>query len=393
MLTTKTLAGLRELECLLGESVEDCRKREAAAYDAATEAMGRAPVVLLGAGGLGRYVLQVMKHNEVEVAAFTDNAKHLWGSSVDNVPVLSPADASSRFGSSAVFIVTIWSAFGSETMPEYLQQLRSLGCRCVVPFHLLLWKHGCSLPYFNVDLPSRLIEQREAVGRCMELWADDRSRIEYVGQIKARLAADFTGIYRALQNGEYFPSDLVSFGGDDVFVDAGAFDGDSLASFIEVTAGKFRLVVAYEPDPANYRKLCARLAGQLAGYQARVSARQQAVSDHSGTVPFLTDQGMSSRPGAEGLSVPAVTIDSLQDEGIEPTYMKFDVEGYEPEALAGAARTIGGLSPTLAVCVYHRQEHLWTLPLAIHALNPNYHFHLRPYGFIWDEVCYAIKRR
>jgi FkbM family methyltransferase len=384
------MANRRELEAMLSESVADCRKREAEAYHAATEGMSDAPVVLMGAGGLGRLIARIARENGGEVLAFCDNAERLWGNCVEGVPVLSPAAAAVQFGSSAVFIVTIWAAFAPGTMPERIRQLRDLGCRCVVPFQFYLWKYPSHLPYFNVDLPSRLLEQRDAVWSCMDLWADERSGAEYAGQVLARLATRFDGVAPRDPGREYFPSDLVSFSGEDVFVDAGAFDGDSLESFIEAASGKFRYAVAYEPDPENYRKLRARVEGPLAVHQSRLSARRQAVSDVAGVVSFLADQGMSSRPGAEGLEVEAVALDSLLEEGIVPTYMKFDVEGFEPWALKGAAGTITRYSPTLAVCVYHKQDHLWTLPLAVHDLNPNYRYHLRPYGFIWDEVCYAI---
>jgi FkbM family methyltransferase len=383
----------KELEVLLDESLTDCRKREAEAYQTATESMPGAPIVLMGAGGLGRLIARITRENGGDVVAFCDNAERLWGHCVDGVQVLSPADAAARFGSSAVFIVTIWAAFAPGTMPERVQQLHDLGCQCVVPFHFYLWKHSSVLPYFNVDLPSRLLEQRDAVWSCMDLWADDLSRAEYVGQVLARLAARFDGIALREESGEYFPLDLVSFSGDDVFVDAGAFDGDSLEAFIEAVSGKYSYAVAYEPDPENYRKLRARIDGPLAGHQSRLSARQQAVSDGPGLVPFLADQGMSSRFGPEGVLVESVALDSLMEEEIIPTYMKFDVEGFEPLAIKGAAGTITRHSPTLAVCVYHKQDHLWSLPLAVHDLNPDYRYHLRPYGFIWDEVCYAIPRR
>jgi len=226
----------------------------------------------------------------------------------------------------------------------------------------------------------------------MGLWSDERSRAEYVAQVRGRLTACFDTLASAETSRVYFPPDLVQFTGDDTYVDAGAFDGDSLESFVEAASGRFRLAVAYEPDPDNFSSLLARIGGRLAAYRSRVSARRQAVADAPGIVSFLTRQGMSSRPGANGLQVPAITLDSLLEEGIVPTYMKFDVEGFEPAALAGAKRVIGSHSPTLSVCVYHRQEHLWTLPLAIHAMNSRYCYYLRPYGFVWDEVCYAIPR-
>jgi len=50
---------------------------------------------------------------------------------------------------------------------------------------------------------------------------------------------------------------------------------------------------------------------------------------------------------------------------------------------------IEAIMPAMAICVYHK-EHLWTLPLAVHDLHQDYSFYFRPYGFIWDEVRYAV---
>jgi hypothetical protein len=87
--------------------------------------------------------------------------------------------------------------------------------------------------------------------------------------------------------------------------------------------------------------------------------------------------------------VEGVTLDAALD-GITPSYLKFDIEGAEPEALEGARRIIAGNGPVIAVCVYHAQDHLWRLPLAIQALQPDYRFFLKPYKQVWELVCYAV---
>src|SRR5690242_16501289 len=131
-----------QLESLLAESLDACRERERSAFDAASAALPGAPLVLLGAGGLGRMIARIARENGREIAAFCDNAQRLWGAEVEGIPVRSPADAAARFGSSAVFVVTIWAAFVPGTMGDRITQLRGLGCRCVVPFHYFLWKHS-----------------------------------------------------------------------------------------------------------------------------------------------------------------------------------------------------------------------------------------------------------
>jgi hypothetical protein len=48
-------------------------------------------------------------------------------------------------------------------------------------------------------------------------------------------------------------------------------------------------------------------------------------------------------------------------------------------------------SPILAISCYHLQDHLWSIPLLINSLNPDYDFYLRPHDLeVWDLVCYAI---
>jgi hypothetical protein len=77
--------------------------------------------------------------------------------------------------------------------------------------------------------------------------------------------------------------------------------------------------------------------------------------------------------------------------GSRPTYIKMDIEGAEPDALAGAQRTIRQHRPVLSICVYHTQYHLWSIPLLVHELAPDYRLFLRPHDADgWDSVCYAI---
>lgn len=71
-----------------------------------------------------------------------------------------------------------------------------------------------------------------------------------------------------------------------------------------------------------------------------------------------------------------------------------DIEGSELDALVGAQELIRRANPILAVCAYHRQDHLWRVPLLIHSISDQYRFFLRPHGSEgWDLVCYAVPPR
>jgi hypothetical protein len=93
------------------------------------------------------------------------------------------------------------------------------------------------------------------------------------------------------------------------------------------------------------------------------------------------------------LEVQVAPLDELLERDIVPTYVKMDIEGAEPDALRGAHATVTAHRPTLAICVYHVQDHLWSLPLAVAALVEDYRFVLRRYlTDCWEVVLYAIPR-
>ncbi len=76
-----------------------------------------------------------------------------------------------------------------------------------------------------------------------------------------------------------------------------------------------------------------------------------------------------------------------------PTFIKMDIEGAEPDALAGVSRHIRDDAPILAISCYHRQDHLWSIPRLIIRSTRGYAFFSVPHDLEgWDLVCYAIPR-
>jgi hypothetical protein len=70
-----------------------------------------------------------------------------------------------------------------------------------------------------------------------------------------------------------------------------------------------------------------------------------------------------------------------------------DIEGAEPDALAGATNLLRNAQPVLAICLYHRLEHLWQVPNLIHTLASDYSIFVRRYAEDnWEQVCYAVPR-
>jgi FkbM family methyltransferase len=171
-------------------------------------------------------------------------------------------------------------------------------------------------------------------------------------------------------------------------VDCGAYDGDTIRGFLEQSKGRFRKIVAFEPDPESFRRLSETVASLLRGDS--IELHQAATGAEKGVVAFNADGSLGASVGSRALAVDCVTLDEvLQDAA--PTYVKMDVEGAEIDTIRGASRIIRDHAPVLAVCSYHTQDHLWAIPRLIHSIRPDYRFYIRPHLMeVWDLVCYAI---
>jgi FkbM family methyltransferase len=371
-----------QLVALLDESSSACRQREQNAFDEI--ASGSCGLVLFGAGGLGRKILAALRADNIEPLAFVDNK--LAGQVVDGIDVLTPREGARRWGRSAAFVITIWAAW-ADSMAGQTAALRNLGCETVVSFIPLLWKYSHLLPHVQIDLPSRVLTERDQVIAAFDLWSDESSRQEFLAQVCWRLSGDFTRLREPLPD-PYWQRDLIHLGQNSVFVDAGAFNGDTLGQFIDYTAGRFRAAYVFEPDALNLRSLELRLAAMEPDIRTRIKVFECAISDRSQDVSFHGGAGEGSAPGSGTEVVHCVTLDDTVREA--PDLIKFDIEGFELLGLSGSRHIIHETAPSLAVCAYHVQNHLWRIPLLINSFRSDYRFYLRPHGQIWETVCYSI---
>jgi FkbM family methyltransferase len=351
-------------------------------------------MVLFGAGGLGKRTLRGLRSLGIEPRAFADNDVRLQGSTVEGISVLSPAEAALRHGQDAAFVVTIWNAQGKDRFATHAGQLRALGCERVVPFPSLYWQHPRTfLPYYAIDLPHHLLDRRDQVREAALLWSDAASLDHFVAQVRWRLRMDFDGLPDPVGHEMYFPDDLIAWSDGGTFVDCGAFDGDTARRWLARFPSWKGRIVAFEPDPANFARLRAWAGSLDEDLSNRVDLRAQAVGARAGSVLFDATGTGAAAVGRGPLEVEAVALDEAIS-GHVPAYIKMDTEGSEPAALMGAARILREQGPPLAVCLYHRQDHLWEVPLLVERLAPGYCFHLRSHALEgWDLLCYAVQPR
>jgi FkbM family methyltransferase len=366
------------LKQLLDETPTDAQARERLAFDSLLSAAG-GQVVLFGAGVLGRKVLSALRNGGVEVVAYADNNASLYGLEIDRVPVMSLAAAIARWKQNALFVVTIFRPLGGEGMYARLSEFSKAGLHAT-SFLQAAWRFPGILPHFAADLPSRLLGHSEELRHVSDLWADDSSRQIFLQQLAWRLRADFSEPAVPVPD-QYFPRELILPRADEQFVDGGAFDGDTYRKL-----GSFKHVWAIEPDPISSAILGEHI-------QDGVTLCQTALGSKPGIARFAaTGTPASGRSTTGQANVRVSRLDDLL-ENADPTFIKLDVEGDELSALEGSTETLRRAQPLMAVCVYHRPEDIWTIPLFLHKHLPGHRLYLRCHehdGF--ELVVYAVPK-
>jgi len=338
-----------------------------------------AQIVIFGAGNLGRRVARA-----VRPVLFCDNNRALWGTTWEGIPIESPETAVRRYPD-ATFVNAIWHPSRTERMWDRMGQLKSLGAANVIPFSSFLADHGDSLlPDWFWERPAYYAQHEDEIRRARALM-DPAGRDEFDRQIRLRLGDPSDQV---IDPGvQYFPHDVFQLSRNEVFIDCGAYDGDTIAEFRRITNDQFAGIIAFEPDPQNLAALKSAINGI-----PKVTLHPYATGSQRETVHF-TISGTASRISSTGTcEVEVVTLDDAL-AGVAPTYMKFDIEGSEPATIEGGSETIIRYRPKMAVCLYHAPNHLWSIPLRLSELLPDSHITLRTYvADGWECVCYCIPR-
>lgn len=182
---------------------------------------------------------------------------------------------------------------------------------------------------------------------------------------------------------------------DEVFIDCGAYDGDTLKEYLRRKNGApFRQYIAFEPDGANFAKLTEYQSGLPCEIASRLLLLNKGVSDAEKTLRFASGAGSDSWIDENGdQEIACMAIDDLLDNAsgrTVPTFIKMDLQGHEAFALYGARGCIAEHAPVLAISVYHFVQDLWELPLLIKKFNSDYKFYLRGYRPEEEYICYAV---
>lgn len=333
-------------------------------------------VVLYGAGKYGKIALENIKKYlpQLEVLCFIDDNKLRNNGKIEDIAILSLEEAVSLEKDFNILITNYYISSVLEKIENYNFDMK----------HVFFW--GELLIEDVKD--SFLIENAGNLWESYQCLSDCQSKLIFDCLVQARKTKNIDLLGRTCQQRQYFPEDVLMLDSNEVFVDAGAFDGDTIDNFLECTGNCFKFIYAFEPDKANYEKLVGK------EYGSNVITYNAGLYDKTAELCFLANKGGSSQIRKDGEDrIHAVKFDELNLPDKEVTFVKMDIEGSELQALKGMEKMIKRCRPKMAICIYHKFEDLWEIPLYIKKLVPEYKFYIRNYTTYLDEVVlYAVMR-
>ncbi len=347
------------------------------------------PVIVVGAGNLGKKIASFLIKQRFNFYSFTDNNQKRWGEKINDKTILSPKEVSKDIKENAIWIVGIWSPGHSYVSTK--QQLQSLGVANIFPAAALIQLYpGDLLPHYHFQTREYFIQHKNEIKEVYENLADEESKNQFLAHVDCRVNLNFEGLPKADTQNQYFPSDVVSLGTNEVFLDAGAYDGDTLKDFVSRTKKNFQKYLALEPDPVNYKKL-EEVSKSFAN--GKVEVFPYAVGSENTVLKFDATGGAGAGFSETGsIEVECKRVDDFFYD-YKPTYLKLDIEGAELDALKGAEKTIETYKPKLAVCIYHLPGDLWRIFIYLHNKFPFYNFYARTHQYDGlDFVLYAIPK-
>ena len=157
----------------------------------------------------------------------------------------------------------------------------------------------------------------------------------------------------------YFDEEIIMLDNEEIFIDAGGYDGDTLSDFLECTNKNFKAYYFFEPNKNLFNAVVKKF-----GVEKNIFFFQKGLSDKTENKKFsLSSTGKSnmlklSESDEKNFNeiIETIALDDLPD--VAPTFIKMDIEGMECAALSGGEKIIRKYLPKMAICIYHRPNDL-----------------------------------
>lgn len=346
-------------------------------------------VIIWGAADKGDLIFKLFQKysNEHRILYYADNNQARLGEVKNGRKIISPNDVKEMALENESLLIII----GTENL-TIKKQLLSYGIK---EQNIDVKVLGIAKDYFNFseNTPFNIIKDNyNAYENVYNNLEDSLSKQIYLGILNMKISLDNKYIegLASPEEEQYFAKDLIKIMGNEVFVDCGSFNGDTLNLFLENANENYSEYIAFEADKSIFNELNKKI---VAEELVNITTYNLACWDKEEILKFQSG-GTSGNVSFNGdIEVQANSLDNILKDS-QVTFIKMDIEGAEVNALLGAEKLIKNNQSILAICLYHDIEDYHKIPNLIKKFNPDYKIFIRHYRDLFDieTVCYAIPK-
>jgi len=340
-------------------------------------------ICLFGAGSMGIDTAYYLNSKTIKIDCFCDNNSKIWGENIClNIPCISPSQLQ-HYKNGLLIIIS------SSYYSEIIKQLEENALYNYLVFPMFLYLRikdyiaSCNVKTLKDNIYNliSILEDKESIETLVSIIKKWFNPINSFYEIN---------VLHKSNGKQYFPSDIIKLTSKEVFIDVGAYNGDTMREFLDVTNKYFSNIIAYELDKNNFGKLQKEIQKYEPVIKNKIISYNMGLFDKNMLIKYSSNT-TSGSINDKSETIGKVVALSNHLTNLLPTYIKMDIEGAELDALIGAEEIIKRCKPKLAVCVYHNPEHFWQIPFYIKRLAPEYRIYLRHHSLdITETVCYAV---
>lgn len=329
------------------------------------------PLVMWGAGSSAPEVSYYLKSKGILISdVFVDDEYYKEGTLFEGVPVLSYTMLKEKYKRVNVI-------FGNSNY-EKKELLKKKEC-----IHHVYCLFSTSYNVFEKTPLSEIEQNIDEFQMVYDILEDDKSRMNLLAFLKTRISGNNQYIIDVFdQEMTFFRNDIFVIDADEVFLDVGAFDGDTIRLFLKENKGRYKKIYAVEPDYDNSKRLkqyienskikeieiSSKGAWNSRGIQYFKSSQEQVSS-------MVIDRKKENEAGVSGIEV--VPLDEMFHYSEAVTLLKINYFEGVKEAVEGAKKILQKQEPKLAITVGFDCRNIRYIPTLVRAINPKYKLYLR----------------
>lgn len=330
-------------------------------------------IVLFGAGQNGIWCLDYLLQNHYKVKYFIDNSINLQGTFIKGIPVINYDDFTKIDVNLPVLITAKHAAL----------QILELMSKYPLKMTFDSWFY---------------IKHYEDYEKLVNLFYDEKSKLVLNNLINTMQSGNEQYCAEIAEPNQYFSVPNFFNTGNEVFVNLGAFVGDTIEEFINAMHGGFKHIYAFEIGKKQYKacnKRIKRLIKEWALDKKTITIEYMGIGNTEGSLHIKESDRLLStsieKTENKGTLIKMISLDKYFKD-IPFSFLAVDIEGSEMDMLLGAKEILKKYKPKIALSVYHRPDDLIKCANFLYEINPSYKFSLRHHSsLMMDTTLYCYQ--